>query len=65
MKARLAAHLESIIDSICRQGCQQVRQFIKQLRQGHVDERTESLNNRERKLVLTELESIMAVYDHQ
>jgi len=62
MKARLTARLQAIIDSICGQGCQHVRQFIQQLQQGKVDEKTKALNPRERNLLLEELESIMAVY---
>ena len=45
MKARLSARLQSIIDSICGQGCQHVRQFIQQLQQGKLDEKTKSLND--------------------
>jgi hypothetical protein len=62
MKARLTAHLQTIIDSICGQGCQHVRQLIQQLQQGKLDEKTKSLNAQERKLVLAELQSIMSVY---
>lgn len=62
MKAKLSARLQSIIDSICGQGCQHVRQFIQQLQQGKVDDKTKSLNTQERNLILAELESIMSVY---
>jgi hypothetical protein len=62
MKARLTAQLQTIIDSICGQGCQYVRQFIQQLQQGKLDEKTKSLNVQERNLILAELESIMSVY---
>jgi hypothetical protein len=62
MKARLTARLQTIIDSICGQGCQYVRQFIQQLQQGKLDEKTKSLNVQERNLILAELESIMSVY---
>jgi hypothetical protein len=65
MKARLTARLQTIIDSICGQGCQQVRQFIQQLQQGKLDEKTKSLNAQERNLILAELESIMSVYKHR
>lgn len=65
MKARLNAHLQTIIDSICGQGCQYVRQLIQQLQQGKVDEKTKSLNAQERKLILAELQSIMSVYNHR
>ena len=65
MKTKLASHLDAIIENVCGEGCQQVRQFINRLRQGHVDDKVKSLKPQERDLVLEELESIMAVYKHQ
>jgi hypothetical protein len=62
MKAKLSAHLQAIVDSICGQGCQQVRQIIQQLQQGGAVEKTQSLSAKERNVLLAELQSIMAVY---
>ncbi len=59
----LTPHLQDYLDRICANGCQAVRVCIRQLEQGETPARTAALSAEERRLLLIELKSIMAVYD--
>ncbi|MBK1693957.1 hypothetical protein CKO09_04285 [Chromatium weissei] len=54
--------LESRLESICQQGCQQVRRIISALEAGVDVPETHGLNQRESSALLAELQQIMAVY---
>ena len=56
------ATLESRVESLCQQGCRQVRQSIAALEQGGNPPETWGLTSDERRRLLAELKSIMAVY---
>ncbi len=54
--------LESRLENICQQGCQQVRRIIAALDTGDEIPETHGLNQSERAALLAELKQIMAVY---
>lgn len=54
--------LDSRVESLCQQGCRQVRQSIATLEQGGELPETGGLTPVERARLLAELKSIMAVY---
>jgi hypothetical protein len=58
-----APHLQDCLDRICADGCQAVRACIRQLEKGETPVSTAALSVEERRLLLVELKSIMAVYD--
>lgn len=61
--AKLPSHLLPVVEKICAQGCQRVKQTIQNLNQDQPLEATEQLDTTERDLILQELQSIMAVYN--
>ena len=65
MKSELPDHLQSIVDSVCEQGCAEVNHVITDLQQGKSDKLSSSLNNDEKQIVLRELQCIMSVYNQQ
>ena len=65
MPSSLPPHLQTLVDAICEQGCEQVKHTIARLQQGKRVSQVESLSMAEQQRVLRELESIMAVYLRQ
>ncbi|HHC72309.1 MAG TPA: hypothetical protein ENK54_05365 [Thiotrichales bacterium] len=55
--------IDACVEALCQAGCARVRQTIEALAAGAVVPGTEALNADQRRRVLEELESIMAVYD--
>ena len=51
------------IEAVCEAGCEAVRASIATLESGHQVALTDDLNAEECRLVLTELKTIMSVYD--
>jgi len=54
---------EEIIEALCQEGCQAVRNYIEQLQNNSPIELLEDMADTEKQLVLKELQSIMSVYD--
>jgi hypothetical protein len=54
--------IDDCIEMLCRKGCKAVRDDILALEQGRPLAETEGLSGEERRRVLAELKSIMAVY---
>jgi len=52
------------IEAVCGTGCEAVRASIEMLESGHQITLTDDLNEEECKQVLTELKTIMSVYDN-
>ncbi|MDQ7016472.1 MAG: hypothetical protein Q9N68_08875 [Gammaproteobacteria bacterium] len=50
------------VEQFCKQGCQQVYRIIASLEQGEELREVRTLAPKERRLLLTELKSIMQVY---
>ena len=65
MSSELPRHLQQIVDDICGDGCSRVNQIIKSLQDDEVVEVMESLSENERRLVLSELSTIMSVYEQR
>ena len=62
----MPAHKDKIdqcVESLCNQGCSRVTGYIAALRAGQEFPEVAELSGEERRLVLEELESIMAAYD--
>lgn len=62
----MPAHKDKIdqcVESLCNQGCNRVSEYIAELRAGQEFPEVAELSGEERRLVLEELESIMAAYD--
>ena len=55
--------VETVVESLCQNGCKAVWGYIEELEAGRHLPDTEGLDEVERQLVLTELKEIMAVYD--
>lgn len=51
------------IELICQQGCTVVREIIVKLEQHHQVAELEHLDDEQKQTVLTELKTVMAVYD--
>ncbi len=62
MTQPLSDQVQSIIESICETGCNNVNQIIDQLETGQPTQETEHLTEAERQQVLHELKNIMSVY---
>lgn len=63
MNQPLPDHLQPVIERICALGCQQVNECIDQLKNGRDPQHTRNLTPEDKRRVLTELISIMAVYN--
>jgi len=59
----LEPRLQSILEDLCSEGCQQVHVYIQDIETGLLPESMEVLDEPERQLILLELKSIMSVYD--
>lgn len=55
--------LDARVTRLCELGCARVREVIAALQQGEATPETRDLSPSERRLVLQELQAIMAVYD--
>ena len=51
------------IELICQQGCTVVREIIVKLEQHHKVAELDHLDDEQKQLVLTELKTVMSVYD--
>ena len=63
MNKSLPEHLQPIVEALCESGCQNVNTIIERLESNDYPGEVDTLNEQERMMVLTELKSIMAVYD--
>ena len=63
MNDPLPQHLQTIVDSLCTSGCDDVNGTIEALDKNTYVEETAGLNEKEKNQVLNELKSIMSVYD--
>ena len=54
--------IDRAIDSICEEGCRAVSRYIVRLKNGEDDPHWQDLDEKERAVLLRELESVMAVY---
>ncbi len=52
------------IETLCQKGCQEILRIIGRMKQGKLPPEVNTLTDEERHWVLTELQAIMAVYDH-
>lgn len=59
----LKQELQTIVDSLCADGCKAVSRYISEIEAGKSPPAMRALNPTEREAVLSELRSIMAVYD--
>jgi len=59
----LEPKLQSIVEQLCSEGCQQVNVFIQEIEAQQLPESMIELSEQHQSLVLAELKSIMAVYD--
>ncbi len=59
----LEPKLQSIVEQLCSEGCQQVNVYIQEIEAEHWPDVMLELTEPNRHLVLAELKSIMAVYD--
>lgn len=59
----LEAGLQRIVEQLCNEGCKQVNVYIQQIESGEFPEIMQNLDGEQRRKVLTELKSIMAVYE--
>ena len=59
----LSPHLQQIIEKLCGNGCRRVRDIIREIETGQKQKEMADLTADETRLVLTELKSIMDVYD--
>jgi hypothetical protein len=55
--------LQSIVEELCDQGCRQVGTYINQIEAGKLPREMQRLSEKDQKIVLKELKSIMSVYD--
>lgn len=55
--------IQDIVAQICDLGCTRIRQLIESMETGVAIRETRTLNTAECQVVLTELKSIMAIYD--
>lgn len=59
----LPQHLQTILESLCLDGCKNVRLHIHAIEHGQLPLQLQALSNAERQQILDELKTIMAVYD--
>jgi hypothetical protein len=60
--SRSPASIDEILEAVCRRGCRDVREIIARAERGDMPADVASLSEPERRSVLCELKSIMAVY---
>ena len=60
----LEPKLQSIVEQLCSEGCQQVSVYIKEIEARQMPDSMQELSDSHQQLVLEELKSIMAVYDN-
>jgi len=54
--------VDEVVESLCQEGCQAVRLYIKQLENNSPLELLDGLSDLEKQTILLELQSIMSVY---
>lgn len=59
----LRPELNDIVEQLCAAGCQAVSQHIASIEAGYLPNEMQALNSDDRRLVLNELKTIMAVYE--
>lgn len=57
--------LNTLIESICGEGCVSVNIIIKELEQGKINKHANELEPNERFLLIKELKEIMSVYENK
>lgn len=55
--------LQSIVEELCDHGCRQVSTYINQIEAGKLPREMLKLSEKDQKVVLGELKSIMSVYN--
>lgn len=59
----LKQSLQTIVEELCNHGCRQVTNYINQIEAGELPEVMLELSVKDQQVVLSELKSIMSVYD--
>lgn len=59
----LKPELQTVVEKLCEDGCKAVNQYIDAIEAGDYPSAMRQLNHQECDAILTELKSIMAVYD--
>jgi len=59
----LEPELQSIVELLCGEGCQQVNVYIQEIEMRQLPKTMQALSEQNQDLILNELKSIMAVYD--
>jgi len=59
----LESELQSIVESLCSEGCQQVKVYILEIEMRRLPKTMLALSEQNQDFILNELKSIMAVYD--
>lgn len=62
MSEPLPDHIQSVVDSVCNQGCKYVNKTILALETSQPSQDTDHLPADEKDIILNELRSIMAIY---
>ena len=63
MQTALPKKLEEKIETLCEQGCSQVKQILDNAKKGEKIEALEEFNGTEIEQIIDELSKIMSVYD--
>ena len=63
MKSKLPPHLQSLVETLCESGCENVNGIIENLSRNQTSKETRDLDEQEKEMVLNELKNIMSVYD--
>ena len=61
----ISSKSQHCIEQLCAEGCQSVRDYIQRMEKGETVPYTEALDAAEKQIVLSELKTIMAVYDEK
>jgi len=64
MISKLPPHLQSLVESICEDGCSDVNAIINAMDEHQPVEKVSHLNSEEHEMVLNALKNIMSVYDN-
>ncbi len=59
----LEPKLQSIVEQLCSEGCQQVNVYIQEIEAQRIPDLMIELSAQQQQMILAELKSIMAVYD--
>lgn len=61
----LKPELQTVVEQLCEDGCVAVNQYISEIQSGKYPAAMRQLDRQECETVLTELKSIMAVYERK